>query len=152
MTRQLENYLSDFGGCILLVSHDRALLDRLTDYLFIFDGEGGIKGFTGNYEEYREMRAEEIRRTRAEPGKQRQRPREKKPGLSFLERKECGRLFNEIAELEEEKRELESGFQRADQEPAQIGKNNKRYREIGSLLDAKMSRWEELAARAGPAL
>ncbi|TFG60727.1 MAG: ABC-F family ATP-binding cassette domain-containing protein, partial [Spirochaetales bacterium] len=49
----LEDYLADFPGCILLVSHDRAMLDRLTDYLFIFDGEGGIKGFVGNYADYR---------------------------------------------------------------------------------------------------
>jgi len=149
-TRQLENYLSEFSGCILLVSHDRALLDRLTDYLFIFDGNGGIRGFTGNYEEYREMRAEDIRRTRAKPGKQRQKPREKKIKLSFMERQECERLFNEISKLEEEKRELEAGFQLAAQEPEQIGKNNRRYRELENLLDAKMSRWEELAERAGP--
>jgi ATP-binding cassette subfamily F protein uup len=64
--RLLENYLLDFTGCMMIVSHDRAMLDRLTDYLFIFDGNGGIRGFTGNYEEYREARAEEAAQTRAE--------------------------------------------------------------------------------------
>jgi ATP-binding cassette subfamily F protein uup len=147
-TRQLENYLCGFGGCMLVVSHDRALLDRLTDYLFIFDGSGGILGFTGNYEEYRDMRAEDARRVRAEPVKRRQKPREKKIRLSFEERREYERLFNEISTLEEEKKELESVFQRAAQDPAEIGKNNKRYRELESVLDAKMSRWEELAGRA----
>ena len=64
--RLLENYLLDFSGCMMVVSHDRAMLDRLTDYLFLFDGNGGIRGFTGNYEEYREARAEENAQARAE--------------------------------------------------------------------------------------
>jgi ATP-binding cassette subfamily F protein uup len=151
-TRLLEDYLSDFGGCIIVVSHDRALLDRLTDYLFIFDCNGGIRGFTGNYEDYRDMRADDAARlARAEPEKQRQKPvlREKKIELSFKERQEYERLFNEISKLEEEKRELESSFQHAVQDPAQIEKNNRRYRELGSLLDVKIHSWEELAERAG---
>jgi ATP-binding cassette subfamily F protein uup len=57
--RLLEEYLEDFPGCILLVSHDRALLDRLTDYLFVFDGKGGIRGFTGSYEDYRVAKEED---------------------------------------------------------------------------------------------
>jgi ATP-binding cassette subfamily F protein uup len=151
-TRLLENYLSDFGGCIIVVSHDRALLDRLTDYLFIFDGNGGIRGFTGSYGDYRDMRAEEsVRRARAEPAAQRQRSvlREKKMELSFKERQEHERLVNEISKLEEEKRELESAFQSGARNPAEIEKNNRRYRELLSLLEVKMSRWEELAERAG---
>ncbi len=149
-TRQLEEYLSGFGGCMLIVSHDRALLDRLTDYLFIFDGSGGIRGFTGNYEEYREMCAEEARLTRAEPVKQRQKPREKKPGLSFAERQEYEHILEEVSLLEEEKRGLESGFQLAVRDPAKIEKDHRRYREIEELLDAKISRWESLAERAAP--
>jgi ATP-binding cassette subfamily F protein uup len=150
-TRQLENYLAEFGGCIIIVSHDRALLDRLTDYLFIFDGSGGIRGFTGNYGDYRDMRAEEtVRRARTQPEKQRQGPvlREKKIGLSFKERQEHERLLNEISKLEEEKRDLESGFQSPAQDPAQIERNNRRYRELESLIDGKIRRWEELAERA----
>ncbi len=150
--RVLEQYLADFGGCILLVSHDRALLDRLTDYLFIFDGNGGIRGFVGNYAEYREMVKEEkglripppARGDRQKPGRH-----EQKKGLSFRERQEYDGLLDEIARLEEERKALESAFARAVQDPAEAGRRARRYREVGALLEARMARWEELAMRAG---
>jgi ABC transport system ATP-binding/permease protein len=158
--RLLEEYLSDFPGCILLVSHDRALLDRLTDYLFIFDGDGGIRGFTGNYEEYRALQLEEQAnvarsdRAAAKPlpsaGEQpRRTPREKKSTLSFKERQEYAQLLPEIEALEKEQKSLEEGFQGPAVDPAEMQKSHRRYQEVELLLQARLTRWEELAARAG---
>jgi ATP-binding cassette subfamily F protein uup len=157
--RLLENYLLDFSGCMMIVSHDRAMLDRLTDYLFIFDGNGGIRGFTGNYEEYRDARAEENAQARAEEKAlvdraaargERQRPvRQEKSQLSFKERQEYGALLEEITSLEGEQRELESEFQRPVQDAAAVGRRHSRYREVLAQLERKMARWQELAERAG---
>lgn len=149
--RLLENYLLDFSGCMMIVSHDRAMLDRLTDYLFIFDGNGGIRGFTGNYEEYRDARAEEKALVdRAAARGERQRPaRQEKSQLSFKERQEYGALLEEITSLEGEQRELESEFQRPVQDAAAAGRRHSRYREVLAQLERKMARWQELAARAG---
>ncbi len=148
--RLLEEYLVDFPGCILLVSHDRALLDRLTDYLFVFDGDGGIRGFTGNYEDYREALAEEARAARPpeRAPARRETRREKKSDLSFKERQEYELLEKEIVELEEEQKRLESLFQQPVQDPSAIEKGHRRYREIEALLATRMARWELLAPRA----
>jgi ATP-binding cassette subfamily F protein uup len=149
--RVLEQYLADFTGCILLISHDRALLDRLTDYLFIFDGSGGIRGFVGNYDEYRQMVREQkgqripppARGDRRKPGRHEQRNR-----LSFRERQEYDGILDEIAGLEEERKELEAAFAQAVQDPAEAGRRARRYREVIALVEEKMARWEELAMRA----
>jgi ATP-binding cassette subfamily F protein uup len=150
--RLLESFLLDFAGCMMIVSHDRALLDRLTDYLFIFDGKGGIRGFTGNYEEYRDLLAEERARTdRAAPRGERQRPlrREKRAELSFKERLEFESLLQEITRLEEEQRGLESEFQQVVVDAAAVGQRHSRYRDVLALLESKLTRWQELAERAG---
>ena len=127
--RLLEEYLADFPGCILLVSHDRALLDRLTDYLFVFDGSGGIRGFTGSYEEYRQAvhEAEGAALSATPGGISSATPggistavppqRREKTGLSFKERKEYELLISEIDALETEQRKLEAAFQRAVTDP-----------------------------------
>ena len=146
--RLLEEYLDDFSGCILLVSHDRALLDRLTDYLFIFDGTGGIRGFTGNYEEYRALTTATAA-PEPRPTVERPRTAREKTTLTFKERQEYTKLLDEIASLEKEQKALEEGFQRADPDPAEMQKSHRRYQEIAHLLEKKLARWEELAARAG---
>ncbi len=142
--RQLEDYLTDFNGCILLVSHDRAMLDRLTDCLLVFDGAGGIQGFTGSYEDYKETETVEVRR------REQYRPaRQLKTGLSFKERKEYEQLLARIEALEKEQKSLESFFQEPSADPVELERNSRRYREIQGTLEAQLARWEELAARAG---
>jgi ATP-binding cassette subfamily F protein uup len=148
--RQLEDYLSEFEGCILLVSHDRAMLDRLTDSLLVFDGNGGIRGFTGTYEEYREEAAVQAAAA-AKPAREQggNRPaRQEKTGLTFKERKEYETLLARIDELEREQRDLEAGFLQPSIDPSDRQKNDRRYREIVGMLEERMARWEELAARA----
>ncbi len=151
-TRLLEEYLTGFTGCMIVVSHDRAMLDRITDTLLVFDGAGGITSFTGSYDDWRLLRqaeaeARDTEKPRAESAR-RQAPREKKPGLSFKERQEHDRLLEEISALEDEKKALEAAFQSTDRSPAQIQKDHVRYREVESLMAEKTERWEELAGRA----
>jgi ATP-binding cassette subfamily F protein uup len=148
--RQLEDYLTDFDGCILLVSHDRAMLDRLTDYLFVFDGAGGIQGFTGSYEDYhvtddeqKALQPDGIRR------KEQSRPvRREKAGLSFKERREYEQLLAQIEGLEREQKTLEAFFQKPSADVEERERNGKRYKEILGILDTQMARWEVLAAKA----
>jgi len=147
--RQLEDYLSDFEGCILLVSHDRAMLDRLTDSLLVFDGAGGARGFTGNYEEYRAVAGSEKREPEASPRESYRPAHVEKTGLSFQERKEYGELLAEIERLEKEQKSLEESFQQQSSDPIERGKNSRRYQELLGTIEQRMARWEELAVRAG---
>jgi ABC transport system ATP-binding/permease protein len=147
--RLLEEYLADFPGCILLVSHDRAFLDRLTDRLFVFDGRGGIRDFTGSYEDYRDALPEPA--APAPPGRPAAAPRtpRRKSGLSFDERREYEGLVTLIDALEKEQKRLEEGFQRAVTDPAQLARDRRRYAELLLDLERAFARWEDLAGRAG---
>ena len=146
--RLLEEYLSDFEGCILLVSHDRAMLDRLTDSLLVFDGAGGARGFIGNYEEYRAA-ARSGADAPGETQRDTHRPvREQKKGLSFKERREYEDLLSEIESLESEQKSLEESFQEQLTAVAVRERNSRRYRELLAELEQKMARWEVLAHRA----
>ena len=148
--RQLEDYLADFEGCILLVSHDRALLDRMTDSLLVFDGTGGVRGFTGTYDAYRNATAEEASRVlpSVERRDERRAGRQQKTGLSFKERQEYESLEHEIAELEKEQKLLEVSFQQLAPDPLSLERDTKRYRELAGILESKLSRWDDLAGRA----
>jgi len=147
--RQLEDYLADFGGCILLVSHDRAMLDRLTDSLLVFDGEGGARGFIGNYEDYRAIAGSGTAAPDT-PSREAYRPAHaEKSGLSFKERREYGELLAEIEQLEHEQKSLEESFQQQSIDPVERGRNSRRYQDLLQRLEQRMARWEELAARAG---
>jgi len=151
--RQLEDYLNDFSGCILLVSHDRALLDRLTDSLLVFDGAGGARSFIGTYEEYRasvDAGAEKgaAAGSRREPPREPRRARKEKGRLSFNDRREYEGILEEIEALEKEQRELEQSFQ---EQPADLearARSSRRYQVVLRTIEERIARWEELAARA----
>ena len=152
--RVLEQYLEEFSGCVLLVSHDRALLNRLTDSLLVFDGEGGIRSFVGSYDEYRAAEArrraavkERPARREAQPARRTAEPRERR-GLSFREQREYGCLPDEVAAAEEEMKRLEIEFQQPTQDPAKLEARTRRYHDLREEVDAKTARWEELAERA----
>ena len=159
--RLLEEYLADFEGCILLVSHDRAMLDRLTDSLLVFDGAGGARGFIGNYEEYRALAGAEgganaaggagSGRGTAEDGpREAYRPaHEQKKGLSFKERREYEGLLSEIESLEAEQKSLERSFQDQSAPPIERDANTRRYKDLIAVVEQRITRWEELARRAG---
>lgn len=150
----LEDFLEHFGGCVVMVSHDRAFLERLVDSLFVLDGKGAVTSFVGSYSDWRAENAEREKiaaeRNRA-PLVQTPAPERKTAAkLSFKEKKEFESLLPEIDELEAEKKSLESRFSDADlaKDAAAFSAAKARYDEIGSLIEAKTTRWEALAERS----
>ena len=153
--RLLEDYLLSFAGCILLVSHDRTLLERVTDYLFIFDGAGNIRGFTGDYSEYREIireseeEMEQTERREKEPATNNREIRKtEKKKLSFREKQEFETLLDEIEKLESEKSDIERLFSSPETAPEELKERTLRYNELDRIIEEKSARWEELAERA----
>ncbi len=151
----LEEYLKDFKGSLIIVSHDRHFLDRLVDHLFIFCGNGVIKDFIGSYSEYHEYIKEyeaqlksEARATEKASKSQdtasykKDRPEKKK--LTWKEQKELEQLEKDLDELGKEKSALEQGLSSGNLDYAKIQEASKRFEEISSLLDEKEMRWLEL--------
>jgi len=156
----LENFLNDFQGCLLVVSHDRYFMDRLVDHLFVFEGNGVVRDFPGNYTQYRinkkeqdEKAATAARKPDTAPQKTNTdssatKPAEKRK-LSYKEKRELETLQQDIASLEKEKvtvtEKLNSGnvpFDELQQLSVRIG-------EIAALLDEKELRWLELSEIEG---
>lgn len=146
----LEDFLNEFGGCLIVVSHDRYFMDRVVDYLLIFDGEGNIKGFPGNYSDYIEyqedLKSEEIQKINAQKEVYvKNKPAEKKK-LSFKEKTEMEKIEKDIDKLETEKAELDNLFSSGEEDFDKISKWNERYKNIEESLVTKMERWEYLAS------
>lgn len=146
---KLEEFLADFKGCILLVSHDRYFLDRLVDHLFVFEGEGIIRDFNGTYTEYRlgeEEKAKQVK-TVVKETKPTERQREDKPKtkLSFKEKYEFETLEKEIEELETEKAELEQQLNDAATDYETLEATSQKLGEVIRSLNEKSDRWLELS-------
>lgn len=144
----IEDFLLDYSGCLIVVSHDRYFLDRIVDFLFIFDGKGGIKGFPGNYSQYREYVLSEKKIDRENIKKNKISTRVKTrcvPKASFKDKEEFKTLEKNIEKMEEEKGELEILFSSTDLSPEKIAEAHIRYNIIENELPDKMERWEELA-------
>ena len=149
----LEDFLKDFGGCILAVSHDRAFLDNVTDFLFVLDGKGKISYFAGGYADYRayteETKKAELASVQAKKTEEVPKKAEKPKKLSYKEKIEFDGLLDEIAALEEEKASLEALFASADfAKDGAAAEKTRRYDEVSVLIEQKTNRWEELAERA----
>jgi ATP-binding cassette subfamily F protein uup len=153
----LEDFIADFAGCVLAVSHDRAFLDRIADSILAFDGRGNIEEFVGRYADYRALlregagkgasrpdTAREAGRASVEAGRPRRRA---KAGLGFAEKRELEGLLGEISSLEDERSRLEELFSSSSPDPALLESANRRYPELSTLIESKTARWEELAAR-----
>jgi ATP-binding cassette subfamily F protein uup len=142
----LEEYLADFKGCAIIVSHDRFFLDTIVDHLFVFTGNGVIKDFPGNYTDYRNFLAEQ--QQAAVPPKPKAaptRPAAEKPRkLTYKERKLMEQLEADIARLNEEKAQLEAIFS-SGASAEEIDKSSKRYNELKDELDEKELQWLELS-------
>lgn len=147
----LEDYLRGFKGCLIVVSHDRFFLDSIVDHLFVFEGEGVIRDFPGNYTEYRAY--EEERRKLSAPEKpvqaSKEKPRRERDSnkMTFKERKEFESLTEEIDSLNVEKAELEAIFN-SGVVVTDIAEKSARYEEVKSLLDEKEMRWLELSEKS----
>src|SRR5690242_9507241 len=154
--RTLEEFLQDFPGCILIVSHDRYFMDRLVDHLFVFEGNGAIKDFPGNYSQYRIWKQEEESNTQSNDGKsskastENQKPSDNsKLKFSYKEKREFENLEKEIAALEKEKKSLEEKLGYSSTEFDELQKASERIGNIMQLLDEKEIRWLELSEKSG---
>lgn len=154
----LEDYLAEFKGCVIVVSHDRFFLDRIVDHIFVFKGNGVIKDFPGDYSTYRHCVQEEEKELKAlqaakennEPKNLQNKPRqEKKQKLSFKEKKELEELSAEVEKLENEKTELERAMSSGEMDVAAITSAGARMEEIINRIDEAEFRLLELMEKEG---
>lgn len=173
---KLEEFLMGFGGCLILVSHDRFFMDKLVQHYFVFEGDGVIRDFNGRYEEYRALvlqeetdkkQASAKQSTKPNPAQkdqksqqsqqnqQSQQPKSQsdaqksdKKQLSFKERKEFNKLEEEIAKLEENKSTIEARLSSGELGVVELREESERYGLINQEIEEKTIIWMELAERA----
>lgn len=145
----LEEYLLDFKGTLLIVTHDRHFLDRLVDHLFIFCGDGVIKDFIGGYTEYRsfiEDRRREDRKEKLQEAPKAERPKPQGPRkLSWKEKKEMEQLEADLESLAKEQKELEAQLESGTLDYQRITEISSRYQALKAEIDEKETRWLELS-------
>ena len=148
----LEDYLKNFQGCLIVVSHDRYFMDRVVDHLFVFHGDGNVQDFPGNYTQYRlETKGVSASLEGARKAgyslevKSTKNKTEQKRRLSFKEKKELEELDKQIPLLEEEKAQLEALLSGGATLPDEIAKASARYKEVQDALDEAEMRWLELS-------
>ena len=145
----LEQYLQDFRGCVIIISHDRYFMDKVVDHLFVFKGNGLVKDFPGNYTQYREWEKLEPEPQNNQSTQNNRNTwnnqREKKRKMSFRERQEFQTLEKEIEELEQEKANIESALSSGTLSTQEIIDKSKRLPIVNDLLDEKSMRWLELS-------
>lgn len=145
----LEEFLEDFAGCVLIVSHDRFLLDKLCDHVFVFEGQGKIKDFYGNYTDYYQWRMKEQKMAQRieKPAKEeKQTFKEKKPSSkpSFKQLKDFDTLEKDIHQLESEKDQIIKHMNSGNESPESITNLSVRYNELVQIIDEKTLFWMEL--------
>lgn len=143
----LEEYLMNFQGCLIVVSHDRYFMDRVVDHLFVFHGNGVVQDFPGNYTQYRlegqnDSNLAKVEKTIAKVEKVKT---EKKRRLRFKEKQELEELEKQMPILEEEKAQLEALLSGGATDPNEISKTSVRYKEVQEALDLAEMRWLELS-------
>ncbi|MBO4641243.1 MAG: ABC-F family ATP-binding cassette domain-containing protein [Bacteroidaceae bacterium] len=157
----LEQYLQDFHGCVIVVSHDRYFMDKVVDHLLVFNGEGDVKDFPGNYTQFREWEKLESKRedvkVKAKQGSKasesasnetrRNRSAEKRR-LTFKEKQEFEQLEQDIEALEAEKASIESALSGGCVSVEEITRMSKRLPQVNDELDKKSMRWLELSEYA----
>jgi len=152
----LEEYLKAFEGCVVVVSHDRFFMDKIVDHLFVFEGDGMISDFPGNYTIYRnemeeknrlEQKTQDKNSEKKAKTESRTKPEDAnvKKKLSFKEKREMEELVIEMEKLEAEKLQLESDFQSGDFGHEQLHEKSNKLMQLKSLLDEKELRWLELS-------
>ncbi|HZH95094.1 MAG TPA: ABC-F family ATP-binding cassette domain-containing protein, partial [Flavisolibacter sp.] len=144
----LENFLLDFPGCVLIISHDRYFMDRLVNHLFVFEGEGYIRDYPGNYSQYREwQKAQEslpqpqvktLQPVAAAPSK----PKKK---LSFKEQHEFDNLEKEVAGLDKERKAITEKLSTANLPYDELQKLTEKIGELNAVIETKEMRWLELS-------
>lgn len=149
----LEEYLQSFKGCVIVVSHDRYFMDKVVDHLMVFNGQGDIRDFPGNYSDYRDWKE-----AKAQKEKEAEKPQEDKTArvrlndkrkMSYKERREFERMEKEIADLETEKAQIEELLCSGSLTVEELTEKSKRLPEINDLIDEKTMRWLELSEIEG---
>ena len=150
----LEEYLQNFKGCVIVVSHDRYFMDKVVDHLLVFNGQGDIRDFPGNYSDYREWKE-----AKAEHDKAAEKPKEEKVKyvrqdtrrrMTFKEKREFEQLEKEIAELEAEKKAIEDALCSGTLGVDELTEKSKRLPLLNDELDEKSMRWLELSEIENP--
>ncbi|SDG98087.1 ATP-binding cassette, subfamily F, uup [Prevotella communis] len=150
----LEEYLQDFPGCVIVVSHDRYFMDKVVDHLLVFKGQGEIKDFPGNYTQYREWQALQPKESASAAQKparvttDTRSERETKRKMSFKEKREFEQLEKDIATLEDEKKQIEDALSSGTLSVDEITQMSKRLPLLNDELDEKSMRWLELSELA----
>lgn len=148
----LEDFLEEYPGCLVVVTHDRYFMDRLVEHLFVFEGDGKIKDFNGTYAEYRAMKRTEAAASREQSTASRQpattATQEPTVGLSNTERNEMKKLDKEIGALESRKKEILERFNAEDLGADEAAKLSTELGQVQENLEIKEMRWLELAERA----
>lgn len=150
----LEDYLSKFSGCLIVISHDRFFMDRCVDHTFVFMGDGVIKDFPGNYSEYRawkeahekEEATAQKQKSESKPAKPRSNNRDNSQKLTFKEKREFEELTESIDRLTKEKEELFNLFNSGEQID-DVATKASRFEEVKDLLDEMELRWLELSEK-----
>lgn len=152
----LEDFLTGFEGCLILISHDRYFLDRTVDTLFLFDGKGQVSGFPGNCSDYLEYRKELQSQEQAKQkeasvqknaDKAVKNDKQASQKLSFKEKQELEKLPAKLEALEKEKAELEGHFSTGSFDPEKLAQWKKRFTELDVEINSLYQRWEDLMAR-----
>jgi ATP-binding cassette subfamily F protein uup len=145
----LETYLRQFKGCLIVVSHDRYFMDKVVDHILIFEGDGIIRDFPGNYTDYREWKSLQ---NQPEKGAENKESRNTKPDrvenkrkMSFKERREYESLETEISAFETEKATLENVLNSGTTDAQLLISHSQRIAELMDLIDEKSMRWLELS-------
>lgn len=151
----LEEYLQDFRGCVIVVSHDRYFMDKVVDHLLVFRGDGAVEDFPGNYTQFREWEKQEESRKRAQetkpaasaaPADRGNTPAKERPRrLTYNERRELEQLGRDIEALEQEKASIVEALSGATLSVEEITEKSKRLPLLQSELDEKEMRWLELS-------
>ena len=152
----LEEYLQDFPGCVIVVSHDRYFMDKVVDHLLVFNGGGVVKDFPGNYTQYREWAAleeqqkggdsDEGKKTNAAAKTEKPaRQKDERRRLSYKEKREMEQLEKEIAQLEAEQHQLEEALCSGTLSIEELTEKSKRLPVLKEELDEKSMRWLELS-------
>jgi ATP-binding cassette subfamily F protein uup len=149
--QKLEEYLDDFGGCIIMVSHDRFFVDRIADQLIVLDGKGGCSVFGGSFTAYREELKEGVASKSSQPKEENQQPvaaQKTKTKLSYQQKRMLEMLPNEIEALEAEKSQLEEQLLIANQTYEKLNKLSEALASISAKIEEKMALWLELEEEA----
>lgn len=143
----LEDYLRNFRGCLIVISHDRYFMDKVVDHLFVFHGDGHIQDFPGNYTQYRLEQGTKTKEPRANTteNKTEKIKTEQKRRLSFKEKKELEQLNLLLPQLEAEKAQLESILASGTASADEITSTSQRYQQLLEELDTAEMRWLELS-------